>query len=948
LQVVDSINTLMSRIILHRLLTIILTIGIIFPMTASQASPIEPDHVSSQLAQAILERLTPEEKIGQLFLVTFAGPEAGAGSITGNLIYDLIVNHHIGGVVLDASNDNFMGHDLTIPTLASLVDQLQRNEYAASLLPQSNPITNEEFTPAFIPLFIAISQDGDGYPYDQLLSGITRLPSQMALGATWNPELARQVGNVLGRELSILGINMILGPSLDVLQASYSESGGDLGIRSFGGDPFWVGRMGQSFITGLHQGGSGELAVIAKHFPGFGGSDRLPEDEVATVRSSLEQLKQIELAPFFSVTGNAPTSEATTDGLLVSHIRYQGFQGNIRATTRPVSFDAQALSQLLALPQFTSWRQAGGITISDNLGSRAVRRFYDPTGQTFNGLFVARDAFLAGNDMLYLGNFQSSGDEDSYTTIIRTLAFFAQKYREDTAFAQRVDESVARILNLKYRLYNDAFSLTETLPSFSALTSLGQSGQITFEVARQAATLISPPVEEFNISLPSPPGRDDHIVFITDTRLYQQCSNCRQQYTIEVNSLANAVIRFYSGGSQVLAGNLTSYSFQDLTDLLNVGTGILQIENDMRGSEWMVFLMSDINPNLPSSQALREFLDQRPDLLQNKKIIVFALAAPYYLDTTDISKLTAYYALYSRSNTFIEVAARLLYHEIQPIGDLPVTVTGVSYDLIEITSPDPTQIIPLYLDLTTPDLTTATPESALPPVSFRVGDSVPLVTGVIVDHNGHQVPDGTPVRFMLYYESESNPAQIYEAQTIDGIARGTLRIARDGEMTILAESEPAEQSDVIVIEIAAEQLTPTQITPTPEPTLTPSPSPTVTEIPTNTPTVTPTPEITPQPGSAQFGDWLLALFISGGVSGINYLLMNQKNGLRWAIRAALVTIIGGLLAYSYLSVGLPGSQLLIETAGSWGIFGITFMGALISTGVLWLWVVLVSHRFNKA
>jgi beta-N-acetylhexosaminidase len=928
---------------LYRFLTISLIITTMFPVSICLGAPIEPRQSSAGYSQAILERLTPEEKVGQLFLVTFTGPEAGAGSATGTLIYNLISNHHVGGVILQASNDNFMGQDLTIPTLISLVDQLQRNEYSASLMPQTNPVTNEEFTPAYIPLFIAISQDGDGYPYDQLLSGLTPLPSQMALGATWNPELSLQVGNVLGSELTALGINMLLGPSLDVLQTSYSESGGDLGIRSFGGDPFWVGEMGQAFITGLHQGGGGELAVIAKHFPGFGGSNRLPEDEVATVRSSLEQLKQIELAPFFAVTGNAPSEEATTDGLLVSHIRYQGFQGNIRATTRPVSFDTQALSQLLALPEFTAWRQAGGITISDDLGSRAVRRFYDPTGQTFNGLFVARDAFLAGNDLLYLGNFLSSGDEDSYTSIIRTLAFFAQKYREDTAFAQRVDESVARILNLKYRLYNNAFSLTETLPETASINSLGLAGEVTFDVARQAATLISPPVEELNDTIPSPPGRNDNIVFITDTRLYQQCSYCRQQYTIEVDSLANAVIRFYSGSGQVLPGNLTSYSFQDLTDLLNVGSGVLQIENDLRPAEWVVFLMSDVNPNLPSSQALRRFLDQRPDLQQNKNIIVFAVAAPYYLDTTDISKLTAYYALYSRSNTFVEVAARLLFKEIQATGDLPVTVTGVSYDLIEITSPDPTQTIHLSVEFPTVLPNTSTPESTSPSMGFRVGDTISLTTDVIVDHNGHRVPDGTPVRFMLYNEGESNPAQVFETQTTDGVAHGSLRITRDGELTIRAESEPAEQSDEIIIEIVPVQGTPTQLSPTPEPTLTPSPSPTATEVPTVTPTITPTPIITTQTDRVKFGDWLLAVFITGGVSGVNYWIFKRKDDLRWAIRGAMLAIIGGFLAYTYLSIGLPGSQALIKTTGTWGVLGITFFGAAIGVGILWLWY----GRFNR-
>ncbi len=117
-------------------ITIILLIGLLFPLTIGEAAPILPAHDSSVLAQALLERLTPEERVGQLFLITFTGPEAGASSSASGLIYDLIVNQHIGGVVLEADNNNFLGGDQTISTLVSLADQIQRNEYNASLLPQ--------------------------------------------------------------------------------------------------------------------------------------------------------------------------------------------------------------------------------------------------------------------------------------------------------------------------------------------------------------------------------------------------------------------------------------------------------------------------------------------------------------------------------------------------------------------------------------------------------------------------------------------------------------------------------------------------------------------------------------------------------------------------------------------------------------------------------------------
>lgn len=934
--------------IIHKFSLFIIVLSLLLPLSNGQAVASAQVVSGNEKAQELLDQLTPEERVGQLFLVTFTGPEAASVSTTGSQIYDLIVNYHIGGVILKAASDNFVGEDQTLVIAQSLTDQLQRDAYSASQEPQINPETNETFTPAYVPLFIGISQEGDGFPYDQILNGMTSLPSQMALGATWSTDLSRQVGNVLGKELEGLGFNLLLGPSLDVLEVPNSDSGGDLGIRTFGGDPFWVGELGQAYISGVHEGSNGKMVVAAKHFPGFGGSDRLPEEEVATVRSSLEQLKQIDLAPFFAVTGNAPDAQSMTDALLVSHIRYQGFQGNIRATTRPVSFDPQAFAQLMALPAFDTWRQNGGVMISDNLGSRAVRRFYDPSGQTFNGPLVARDAFLAGNDLLYLDNFLSSGDADIYASYVRTLAFFAQKYREDPAFAQRVDQSVLRILTLKLKIYNNSFSVSATLPNSEVLNSIGISSQVTFNVAQQAASLISPPLEELNIAIPSPPARDDHIVFISDTRVFQQCSYCRQQYSLDVDAFQNAIIRLYSGSGQVIAGNLSSYSFQDLSDLLNAGTGVLQIENDLRGADWIIFAMDSVSSDVPVSQALRQFLDQRPDLIQGKRLIVFAMSEPYALDATDISKLSAYYALYSRSSSFIAIAARILFHEVQPMGHLPVSVPGIGYEILEATSPDPNQVIHIYQETSgiPPAAGTETPV----PVNseIKIGDQIPIISGIIVDHNGNQVPDGTIVRFTLYHDGENVPSQIVESQTSEGIARAKLLIDQSGEISIRADSGSATSSDILAFDIPPESVTatppsaiqiPTETTsPTSEPTVTPTITPQATDIPVNT----------PDQGNVNFGDWLVALVVTTIISGTNYRLINQKSGLRWGVRAGLIPLIAGMLTYIYMAINLPGSETMLKQMGIWGVFLIVILGAGVGAGAVWLWQMMEFRNVKPA
>ena len=683
------------------LVLVLTTAGHPYEVSAQAGKP------SSEVRQ-MFEKMTPAERVGQLFLVTFTGTDTSNKS----QIYDLIVNRHVGGVTLLASNDNFVAAPDTAHTTYVLTRNLQQLEWDTALNPPTDPKTGQPNTHSYVPLFIAMSQDGNGAPADQILSGLTPLPSEMAIGATWSPDLANQVGTVMGRELSTLGINMYFGPSLDVLDSPSSVPTNDLGVSVFGGDPYWVSVMGSAYISGLHTGSEDRLLVIAKHFPGRGSADRSDEQEVATVRKSLDQLKQVELAPFFAVTGNTtPPADpgAITDGLLVSHIRYQGFQGNIRATTRPVSFDAQALSSILALPQFATWWANGGLIVSDDLGTNAVKQFYT-TGTDFPARTVARDAFVAGNDLLYLGNIVSSDASDTYTTVLETLDYFSQKYQDDPAFAQRVDASVLRILALKEHLYG-GFDFANVVPSSANLNDVGTSQQVTFEVAHSAATLLSPSAQDLATILPAPPKVRDHIIFFTDTSQVQQCTACAMQSGLPFDALQQAIVRLYGpqSGNQTSSFRLSSYSFDDIANYM-AGKSPPYLQDDLSSADWVILSLTGSGRN--QQQIISNFLSGQQDLLRPKHVILFAFGAPYYLDATDISRLAAYYALYSQEPPFVEEAARLLFQELTPTGASPVSIPGLGYDLIKITSPDPNQIIALVLDLSASPAATNQPTPA--------------------------------------------------------------------------------------------------------------------------------------------------------------------------------------------------------------------------------------------
>jgi len=185
------------------------------------------------------------------------------------------------------------------------------------------------------------------------------------------------------------------------------------------------------------------------------------------------------------------------------------------------------------------------------------------------------------------------------------------------------------------------------------------------------------------------------------------------------------------------------------------------------------------------------------------KVIGFDFDAPYFLDATDISKLTAYYALYSKIPVFVDTAARVLFQELRPAGSLPVSVPGAGYDLQAATTPDPNQIIPLMLDTLQPQSTpggTPTLEPT-PSLTFKEGDTLPIRTGVIRDHNGNPVPDGTVVRFLIDTRSASGSVEQVETKTSSGIARTTYKIPSTGLLELKVTADPAIASQILRVDI---------------------------------------------------------------------------------------------------------------------------------------------------
>jgi beta-N-acetylhexosaminidase len=462
--------------------------------------------------------------------------------------------------------------------------------------------------------------------------------------------------------------------------------------------------------------------------------------------------------------------------------------------------------------------------------------------------------------------------------------------------------------------------------------------------------LINPEEGELSTWLPAAPTQNERIVFLTDMQTYQQCHLCVPQDTLSVYALQDMIERLYgpTGSGQVFSSRLTSFPLTELELMLN-GESEENIEPSLQLANWIVISLTDVSRG--QIQLLRRFFSERPNLLRNKNIILFSFTAPYYLDATDISKLTAYYALYSKQPAFIEVAARLLFQQLTAQGDSPVSIPAVEYELRIATSPDPNQIIPLSLDgEEVPAL--ESPTAALTPITaeptevplYKIGDTIAVQAGPIIDHNGHIVPDRTEVHFTMSTREESGGIlQQVVAETVDGIARASFDIDQPGKVEISAASELAVVSNLVQFDASDEGAAVTIIAPVP--TSTPEPPP-------STPTaVTAMPEndmISPD-GHPRIGVWLLVLIALFGGGLLTYWAASRVFSPRWGLRWALCVFLGGLLGYNYLALDFPGAaEWIAADGGAFGVLLLTFTGEMAGILAAWVWMRWVSEPESRA
>lgn len=345
-------------------------------------------YATASWAQNRLQKLTLEQKIGQLFVAAAVSQIDGNEQFIATSPYkmdqghieQLITNYHVGGII-------YLG-----------------TGYAATQV----ALTERYQSLALTPLLIA--QDFEWGLTMRLKDGM-EFPRNKMLATLDNESLIYHMGYEIGLQCKALGVHMNLAPVVDV---NNNPNNPVINTRSFGDDKHVVASKGLLYMHGLQDAG---IIACAKHFPGHGDTDVDSHYDLPRIAHPIERLHNLELYPFKQLIADGVMS------VMIAHLEVPAIETQPQL---PSSLSYNVVTQLLQ-------KDLGfdGLIITDGLGMQGAMKHYQPGD-------IELRAFLAGNDILLCP-----------LDVPKAVSLIKQAIELGTVTMQELDRRVLKILQAK-------------------------------------------------------------------------------------------------------------------------------------------------------------------------------------------------------------------------------------------------------------------------------------------------------------------------------------------------------------------------------------------------------------------------------------------------------------------------------------------------------------------
>lgn len=315
------------------------SVGTLSSITVESNSTVYPKFLSADevWADAQLEKMTLEQKIGQFFMVAtwpYKGEKHEAE------IDSIITNYEIGGLIY------FQGEK-----------EQTKNSIKAHQAKSK------------VPLLIGIDAEwGAG----MRIYGFDRFPYHMTMGAANEVKVTEKISEAIAYEMQELGVHINFAPVADV---NSNPNNPVISFRSFGENPLLVGNHTMAFVKGHEKN---NVMSCMKHFPGHGDTDKDSHLELPTVNHDKRTVEMVDLLPFKMANLGGVSS------VMMAHLNVPALD----STGTPTS-----LSRTVIQDHLQGRMKFEGLVISDALNMKGVADKYGKTE-------VVIKAFEAGIDIL--------------------------------------------------------------------------------------------------------------------------------------------------------------------------------------------------------------------------------------------------------------------------------------------------------------------------------------------------------------------------------------------------------------------------------------------------------------------------------------------------------------------------------------------------------------------
>jgi len=192
------------------------------------------------------------------------------------------------------------------------------------------------------------------------------------VGQLADEALAVEVGALLGRELSAVGVDVNFAPVVDV---DTNPDNPVIGDRSLGSSAELVARLGGALVRGLQGAG---VAACAKHFPGHGDTQHDSHLMLPRLSHGWDRLQSVELVPFRKAVREGVAA------IMTAHVVFEPVDAEY-----PATLSTRVLEPLLR-------RELGfdGVVFSDDMEMKAIADGFETADAAVRAVEAGIDQLL--------------------------------------------------------------------------------------------------------------------------------------------------------------------------------------------------------------------------------------------------------------------------------------------------------------------------------------------------------------------------------------------------------------------------------------------------------------------------------------------------------------------------------------------------------------------------